>query len=100
MSIITALAPVPFSAMSAIIVGVSSARMVTSMPTSLIFAPDWSTRRAASGSFQMLASAIGLGMLGMPGWKMVLPMITISRKSVAMSGALASANAVLVSGPT
>ena len=42
----TALVPVPFSAMSAIIAGVSSAFMVTSMPTSLIFASDRSTRRA------------------------------------------------------
>ena len=74
--------------------------MVTSMPTSVMFAPERSTICAASGSFQKFASASGVGMPWMPGWKIVLPITTISLKSFAISGARVSATATLVIGPT
>src|SRR5579883_2059020 len=79
---------------------VSSVFMVTSMPTSVILAPDRITICAASGSFQKLASAIGVGIPWMPGWWIVPPMMTTSLKSGATSGALAKAIATLVTGPT
>ena len=74
--------------------------IVTSMPTSVTAPPARSTICAASGSLAKLASTIGAAGPRIPGWKIVDPMSTILRRSLAISGAFVSASATLVKGPT
>jgi hypothetical protein len=58
------------------------------------------TRSAASGSFQILASATGVTLPGLPATPNAPPMITTAFSRVATSGSAFRARARLVSGPT